>query len=258
MQDKLSKPLHFEYVELSNEGPLFIFLHGFMGNLKDWERVPFTPPRGLYIDLPFHGKSHQSSITTWNDCLRSLIDLISTFGGPRILVGYSLGGRIALQLISDHPNMFHGLFCESASFGIKDEQEREQRKLKDDLLFANIKDQEGFIRFLKIWYELPLFKAIKNKDDLISRRSHGDFKKYQKALQVLGPGNQPYIFNEALNYKNKIHFLAGTTDRKYCEIAKLWKSHGGKSSLFKGSSHNIHWDQPQEFARYLNDHYCSF
>ncbi|MCP5492826.1 MAG: alpha/beta fold hydrolase, partial [Chlamydiales bacterium] len=80
--------------------PSFTFLHGFLGCPQDWNTLtadfphPFTSP--------------------------SLEDIKVTEGS--ILVGYSMGGRIALSLAAEAPDKFAALILIGANPGIPDEQ----------------------------------------------------------------------------------------------------------------------------------------
>lgn len=64
----------------------------------------------IAIDLPFHGR------TEWNEGLLlkatellEIIDMIIPKGSSIVLMGYSMGGRVCLQLLESFPNRFHQL-----------------------------------------------------------------------------------------------------------------------------------------------------
>lgn len=79
----------------SLEKPPLLFLHGFLGSKEDWREVAvhLQETHCCYaIDLPGHGESQQQS-----HILESLFTTyLSLKLPPCPLIGYSLGGRLAL------------------------------------------------------------------------------------------------------------------------------------------------------------------
>lgn len=83
-----------------------IFLHGFLGTSEDW--IPVMRPlsattRCISIDLPGHGESNLQSkqgfmisLDLVTEILHKLICDVTT--GGVVLVGYSMGARIALHM----------------------------------------------------------------------------------------------------------------------------------------------------------------
>lgn len=105
------------------EGPAIVFLHGTGGSGKVWfnqlRRFEATH-HVIAPDLPGYGE------TPLPDTIRSIDDypafvkaLLETAGLERaVLVGNSMGGRVALQLALDHPERASGLVLVNAS-GLK-------------------------------------------------------------------------------------------------------------------------------------------
>jgi len=256
MLNNLSNKINFKYINESPSSKLFIFLHGFMGDHNDWQTLdPYIKiPRALYIDIPGHGKSPLSADACWQSVCDQILELIKGFEGEKILVGYSLGGRIALQLLAQSPDTFQLVICESSSFGIQDPLEKQQRKAKDENLFRDVGDAKDFLDFLYKWYDMQLFEGMKNKEDVILKKSKGNFKKYSHAIAVLGVGRQPYLLEKLIALKRKIIYLAGTRDSKYMGLSQKWLEKGGAVKTFSNASHNIHNDQPALYGKFLT-HY---
>jgi len=253
MPKTIKNKIFYKYINKDPNSVLFIFLHGLMGSHEDWSILdPYiTLPHALYIDIPGHGKSELAQNSSWEKCSRDLLNFIESFEGEKVLVGYSLGGRIALQLLANSPETFKSVICESASFGIEKKEQRDQRWLHDKKLFQDIKTREDFIGFLYQWYEMPLFEAMKNKDAVINKKSQGDFKQYSHILSLLSVGKQPYLFEKLLKLKDKIIYLAGTKDLKYMNISQKWSNKEGEVLHFLDASHNIHNDFPKEYSQVL-------
>src|SRR5699024_3377476 len=80
------------------------------------------------------------------------------------LLGYSMGGRVALSFAQRHPEMVSCLILESASPGLKTESERIERKEKDAKLADNIL-QNGLESFVDEWESLQMFSTQKMLPD---------------------------------------------------------------------------------------------
>lgn len=89
-----------------------ILIHGAGGTHLNWpatiRRIPGC--RVLTVDLPGHGRSEGpacGSVQGYADALLSYLEAASIFRA--VLVGYSLGGQIALQFAEDRPDQCAGL-----------------------------------------------------------------------------------------------------------------------------------------------------
>ena len=106
--------LHTEVVGAGR--PRFVFLHGLFGRGRNWTQVAAdlaaTDLPSVLVDLPDHG---QSSWTTAFD-YTAIADLVAETIGERlgsaarlIVVGHSLGGKVAMLLALRHPHLVSGL-----------------------------------------------------------------------------------------------------------------------------------------------------
>ena len=80
--------------------------------------------------------------------------------GSEDLLGYSLGGRVALQLALDHPGRIRRLVLVSSGPGIADPAERERRRQRDERL-AQILDEDGISPFTAWWESSPALKPAR-------------------------------------------------------------------------------------------------
>ena len=95
----------------------------------------------LLVDLPGHGGTevsydldYQMSNTAWG-----LIELLKVLKiSSCFLVGYSMGGRIALYLALHFPQYFSGVVLESASPGLETLKEKKLRIERDLLLIEKL------------------------------------------------------------------------------------------------------------------------
>src|SRR5829696_6331306 len=151
--------------------PTVLFLHGFMGSSADWAVEISALDKRFYCvapDLPGHGTSLglPPEAYTVEGAARGVLDLLDRLGAGRpTIVGYSMGGRLALYLALRHPERCSGLFLESASPGIEDAAEREARRRSDEEKAVRL--GEDFRTFLADWYRQPLFASLARHEGLV-------------------------------------------------------------------------------------------
>ena len=79
--------------------PWLVFLHGFSGDSREWQTVgaAFSAYPQLYIDLPGHGGSREVRVSGFAEVSLRLAETLAHYHVRDYwLIGYSLGGRIAL------------------------------------------------------------------------------------------------------------------------------------------------------------------
>ena len=92
--------LHAQAKEGQTGFPWLVFLHGFSGDCREWQMVgeAFQDYSRLYIDLPGHGGSADISVSGFDDVNVLLRNTLFNYNILNYwLVGYSLGGRVAMM-----------------------------------------------------------------------------------------------------------------------------------------------------------------
>ncbi|BBM83047.1 alpha/beta fold hydrolase [Candidatus Uabimicrobium amorphum] len=239
--------------------PLLVLLHGFLGCAEDWDIfIPQLP--NFYcaaVDLPGHGAS------TFNESSRltnfaSVADTIVKQLGRRsfFLLGYSMGGRIALDIMRRYPKQVPKLICISGSPGFEDPMLAHARYEKDKKLLANCEKQA----FLHKWYRQNLFYGIPEDDkyaQLFARRLCGNFVEMQKGLDIMSVGKQPNMWPWLKCTQQSILYICGRMDTKYFAVAqRLQKETSVKISIFEECSHMPHFQKPLIFAQLVNNYYA--
>jgi len=258
----LRSKVHFHFEQRGTLGkPVLLMLHGFMGSHKDWIEVTEFIKKDFFIiqiELPGHGKSKVSPYSTQQDFLEELKLFVQKINDYSPLgLGYSMGGRMLLQLETETPGLFSKLVLESVHPGIVNEEERTKRLESDRHLLDDIKTQDDFKRFLNHWYTLPLFEGIKdcpNFENLLENKANINITELKNALILLSTGHQKDCSSAFENSKNPIHYLSGQKDQKYTQFAESFKSLNNpnlKVHIFENCSHNIHFQSPESFSQAL-------
>lgn len=211
-------------------GPLFVFLHGFLGNSWDWKEVCAHLPDSWHcigMDLPGHG----DSVFT-----EDFLGKFPVFREKMHLVGYSMGGRLAMQVAAHFPDRVATLALCSAHPGLSEESERKKRLEHDRKWTAKLR-RLSIDAFLKEWYDQPIFNGFRPE------RTFGDRKSLARSLMHYSLARLPFVETNALA-------IVGEQDEKF---RKLWKS----SEIVPKAGHAVHLENPKAVAEILRTfHVC--
>lgn len=232
-----------------------VLLHGFMGSAAAWgDRVVdgftgagLTP---VLVDLPGHGRdagrSEPAAFT-----LEGVLAHVGRAGDwPTDVVGYSMGGRIALHFAVAFPDRVRRLVLESASPGLATEQERRARRMSDEALAARVL-QEGVPAFVDEWEAQPLFASrtglppeMRERQRALRLANHP--ASLAATLRGLGPGSLPSLWGSLPDIGAPTLLVVGALDRKYVEIARLMAEAMPDAHVveIRRAGHTVHLERP--------------
>jgi 2-succinyl-6-hydroxy-2,4-cyclohexadiene-1-carboxylate synthase len=229
--------------------PPLIFLHGFLGVKEDWEAMfPFFEKRFFCIafDLPGHGSTPYS-----DDILSELKRALSLFCPSPILIGYSMGGRIILQL----QQYAKAIIALSAHPGLATREEKEQRRKSDEEWSENLLNLP-FDLFVTKWYAQAIFQTLQHNPPLLERIIRQRVKQNPQdlacILRQLSLADQPHI----THFLCPALFLHGEEDLKYRQLySQLPKTVSIRS--IKNCGHVVHLENAshsaEEILNWLED-----
>ncbi|WP_017316061.1 2-succinyl-6-hydroxy-2,4-cyclohexadiene-1-carboxylate synthase [Mastigocladopsis repens] len=243
--------------------PLILFLHGFMGNSHEFDEAISLLSDDFYcltIDLPGHGETKilgGDECYTMSKAAHALIDFLNNLKIAKcFLLGYSMGGRLALYLALHFPHRFSKIVLESASPGLLTEAERIERVKRDEQIARKLErsvDRNDFANFLANWYSQAIFGSIKNHPQfqrLIEVRLQNNPIELAKSLRLMGTGCQPSLWEKLKVNTNTLLLLVGEDDEKFivintkiaqmCELCQL--------KVISHSGHNIHFEKVKAFV----------
>lgn len=251
---------HFNYYSRgsSTNFPI-LFLHGFLGNCQEFNQSISLLSNDFYclaVDLPGHGKTQViggEEYYNMEHTAQGLIKFIAALGIKRcILIGYSMGGRLALYLALYFPEYFSQVILESASPGLRTQAERDQR-IQQDIKLAKELATEDFSDFLTKWYNQPLFASLKNHPDfekMLEHRLQSNPLELSKSLQYLSTGCQPSLWSKLHENVVPLLLLVGELDQKFIsintEMVSLCKF--AQLEIVKNCGHNIHFENATLFV----------
>ena len=256
-----NQPLYYE-THGSKASPAILMLHGFLGSSKDWFEVTDTLKSKFFCilpDLPGHGRT--KSLSDSDYAMQSTaLSLLAILNQEEIkqaaLVGYSMGGRLALYLALTHSEYFSKLILESASPGLKTEKERQARMASDAAVISNLKTQT-IDEFITGWYSQPMFDTIRQVsgkfEELLKNRSENKAENLSKSLKFIGSGVQPSLWDILPDLKQPTLLIVGANDNKFKSVACEMQERSEAISLatIASAGHNAHFERLQEFVMEL-------
>ncbi len=223
-----------------------VFVHGFTQTPASWESVVAAePPRDVHdVDV----------FSRVPDGL-SFVDVAHALGVfDATYIGYSMGGRLCLQLALDRPEVVRRLVLVSASPGIADPAERAARRDTDEARAQEI-ERDGVDAFLERWLAQPMFATLaRDQAGLEKRRRDNTVHRLTSQLRVLGQGTQPSNWDRLGGLAMPVLLIVGELDPKYVEIARQMVAAipDARIEVIAGTGHACHLERPEAVAHALS------
>ncbi len=228
-------------------GSPLVCLHGFTLHGGMFTELAAMTGRPIIApDLPGHGRTTVAPVTLETTLTALAEGLSSVEQGPVILVGYSQGGRIALQLAAHHPDVCAALVVISATPGL-DETERKARRVVDEARAARL-EAEGLAAFLDAWSAHPLVGTT-GLDPIVAavdreRRNENSAAGLAAALRGLGQGSLPAVDLDHISAP--VLWVAGARDDAYAAAARAQATAGhGEMAIIADAGHNVVLEAPR-------------
>lgn len=251
-----------------NEGAeqTIVLLHGFTGSTKTWLDVVNQLPTSIHVvavDLIGHGqtsapKEVQSYLMDAHiNLLEQLFERLQL--QQFTLLGYSMGGRVALSYAVRYPHRINALILESASPGLAQSEERAARKLADDALAKKI-EANGITAFVNQWENISLFATQKGlsqeiQQEIRAERLAQTTTGLANSLRGMGTGMMPSLWHKLHELKMPVTLITGLLDTKFEQLAVKMLEHLQDATHISvnGVGHAIHVENPVEFATIVKE-----
>lgn len=234
-----------------------VFLHGLLGSQQDWAAIitrlqTFPHIRPLTFDLCFHGNSRSVECQDFPSLRAELATTLKQLIGdqPFWLVGYSLGGRAALDLcLSQSMPHLCGVILEGTNIGLETETDKQDRWYNDCRWAARF-ETEALENVLNDWYQQPVFADLSpcKRADVIKKRQTNHGGSIAKMLRATSLAKQPFYAEQLQSTERPIYFIAGERDNKFRRLAQKYSL---SYQLIDNAGHNAHLDNPAQFVERL-------
>jgi len=238
-----------------------VLLHGFTASAASWgyhlDRLAAQGLRVIALDMLGHGASdapecaERYSLARCQEDILAALYVLGVRQGEAILLGYSMGGRIALY--TAFAGFFRALILESASPGIENVAERTQRRLSDEALATCI-ERDGVAAFVEYWERLPLFasqrRLLQQQQQALHMQRLGNCAVgLAQSLRGAGTGTQPSLWGKLPQLHIPTLLIAGELDTKFSIIARRMAQTLPyvQLQIVPNAGHTVHLEQPEQF-----------
>ena len=240
-----------------------LLLHGFGGDVHAWRnlRAVLEPcHQVIALDILGHGGSDKPAsavcyrMENVADDIIALLDKLEV--GRLHLLGYSMGGRLALYLaLRLGSRRFRSLILASASPGLYSQQERDERICRDHHLADQI-EANGIAWFVDFWEGLPLWNTPTALPvDVLAAQRRQRLGNHPvglaNSLRGMGSGAQPSLWDELLSLKMPVQLIVGEHDRKFLRINREMAALIPQATMqiIPDAGHRVHLDNPPLFQQ---------
>lgn len=228
--------------------PLFqvknlIAISGFLGKKEEWNSFKSEEFGVAKISPLAPCQMPAQSFTHFSEKILELTES----GNANILLGYSLGGRLALHALLSSPGSFSAAIIISAHPGLETEKEKTFRKDQDAFL-ANQFLVMPWENLMKKWDSQAIFKNSKQ-----IKRYEKDFNRTFLAQSLLNYslGCQENLREQISRLNLPLLWVVGDQDQKFSGIAKKITLYHPSSAILSipGAGHRVPWDEPMKLQK---------
>ena len=228
-----------------------------MGHSSDWDEIRESIRERLpdcetcAVDL--------EPASNWDNSVRQLADKVP----PRsVLIGYSMGARLSLALVLNHPGRYAGLVFVSGNPGIESKEARRDRWRADQELAAqieSIRDAESIAPFLQRWYQQAVFASVPEivRQSEVRRKQANWSDRWPAILRANSISRQPNYWSQLPDIAIPVWVVAGQDDEKYRRIAVRWLENKMDSPvdtrIVPGSGHLVHRERPDALSQIIQE-----
>lgn len=223
-------------------------LHGFLGHGADWDALRGAwPPDLTPLRTPdlFATTPRDASLAAFGE--RFAAEVAEADPAP-LLLGYSLGGRLALHALLARPALWRGAVIVSAHLGLADEQARNDR-VADDEAWARRFLTEPWDDLMREWNARAAFGG--RTQPLERDESRYDIAALARALDVWSLGRQDDLAPRLSDLTMPILWIAGADDRRYVAQGQraAQAAPNVRLAIAPGAAHRVPWEAGAWFGK---------
>jgi 2-succinyl-6-hydroxy-2,4-cyclohexadiene-1-carboxylate synthase len=224
---------------------MVLFIPGFMQRGDAWRPVAELLPE-RYPSTMLDHREHS---------LQGRLDEIAAAAEEgAVLVGYSLGGRLALRAVLREPGRYAGLVMVGATAGIDEPAVRSARAEADERL-AGWMESAPIEDVVAIWERQPLFAD--QSETLVEAQRPGRLSQDPAGLAMLlrtaGQGVLEPVWHELVTLELPVLAIAGARDEGYGAAAQRIAdvAPSGRAAIVEDAGHAVHLQRPERVAELI-------
>ncbi len=222
----------------------YLGLHGFTGAPSSLDALALpegsvTPALGGHLTTEARGSFDDE------------VARVAALGaGCTAIVGYSLGGRLALGALARYPERYERAVIISAQPGLTSDSERAARRVADRR-FVDLLLERGLEAFVDAWQALPLWASQGQLPAAVKSEQRAQRLRHTAAglaasLIQHGLGEMPDLRADLRQVRTRVEILVGERDPKFValgrELSELLPS--ARLTIAPGAGHNLLLERP--------------
>lgn len=247
--------------------PAIIFIHGHLSNKRFFtsqrDASLLSEYRLIFLDLPGYGESDAPSnpekVYSWPGYADSVAELVQSLGlRNTIVVGWSLGGHVGLELTSRLAQMKGLLICGTPPIPISAEGFSRGFRIADHKIAACFGKSNLTSEEVELLAQGAGYDGSRDKQfivDAIHQTDEGAKVIYPRSI-LNGVGQNE--LNIVLEWSHPIAVIAGADDLlvnndyiiNEVPFRNLWR---GRVHLIEQAGHFVHMEQPQTFNEFVRE-----
>jgi len=224
-----------------------VTLNGFLSSkteLNEKLKIESLTTKVVQVAICDEEQFNQISNFGGQDYLDSLVLYIEKkVARPRVGLGYSLGGRILLQLIEKNSNLFDSLVFISVHPGFRLTQERKDR-FESDLIWKKKLENMSLTEFINEWNSQPVLSLSQNRDCKLNFTTSSDH--LAKVLINFSLAYQADFRSLIQALPLPQLWVSGSNDIKFKNLHQELAGAKLRHLVVDGAGHRIHFDRPAE------------
>lgn len=224
-------------------------LHGFLGRPRDFDGLGLSLMAVDYFRIRELSPVHD--LKTWAVNFNQFVQTEERTENKRILIGYSLGGRLALHAVQQNPKLWAGLILISVNPGIP--LWEKAARLASDEKWAHKFETGNFENVLEKWNAQQVFQG----GGAEPTRKESDHNRHLLAqcLTQWSVGRQDDFREFLKTTKMPVAYISGDRDLKYAGIGESLHRANPAVQIVSvaNSGHRVLFDQPPALAAVIRD-----
>lgn len=220
-------------------------LHGMVGEPADWD---FLRPSLPELRAPLLW-AEVDRYTPWAFQFAKRVREVDP---APVLMGYSMGGRLAMHALLAAPGLFRAAIIISAHTGLAGHQERQLRWKQDDEWSRKLCALPWEV-FLRVWNDQAVFDGTPTPGERLTT-----FKWRQgiiRAFDCWGLSRQENLLPKLTGVSTPVLWISGEKDVRYTEIAReaVAALPNARHEIIPCAGHRVPWEEPALFTEKIRE-----
>lgn len=196
----------------------------------------------------------EDSCWSWAEKFCHIVQSVAFEYGDSLhyLLGYSLGGRLAMHSLSEMPELWSKALIVSADIGLSNNLQKEHY-LQRDRTWANRFLTEPWQSLLTEWDALPVFCGRPCSTQ--RPESAFDRQKIAHVFEAYSKGHMDNLTQRLSTLSVPITYVTGSDDHRYCQLGQILQTRCATLThvQIQDAGHRVPWEKPGAFLQILRN-----